>query len=170
MTTTSADPLSSAHSARGTRIALVVSSFNGDITAKLLAGALECLKQHGADDRTIGVFRCPGAFELPQVAAQLARTGSWDAVICLGAVIRGETPHFDYVAAQAAAGIQQTALTYGVPVMFGVLTTDTIQQAADRAGGKHGNKGWDAARAAIDMIAVYRSLNPRTRRPSRKKR
>jgi 6,7-dimethyl-8-ribityllumazine synthase len=152
------------------RIAVIVSSFNGEITEKLLGGALECLRKHGAADSDFAVFRCPGAFELPQAASMLARSDRWDAIICLGAVIRGETPHFNYVAAQAAAGIQQVALTHGLPVAFGVLTTETPRQAADRAGGKHGNKGWDAALTAMEMIALKRSLRKRTRTPARKKR
>lgn len=152
------------------RVAIVVSSFHANITETLLNGAQECLRQHEARGSDVAVFRCPGAFELPQTAAKLAEQKRWDAVICLGAVIRGETPHFEYVAAQSAAGIQSTALKYGIPVTFGVLTTDTVQQAMDRAGGKHGNKGWDAAIAALEMIALFRTLKEKARRPARRKR
>ncbi len=152
------------------RVAIVVSSFHSDITETLLSGAQECLHQHGARESDLAVFRCPGAFELPQTANKLAEQKRWDAVVCLGAVVRGETPHFDYVASQAAAGIQQTALKHGLPVIFGVLTTDTVQQAADRAGGKHGNKGWDAARTAVEMIALFRDLKRKPGLQSRRKR
>jgi len=150
-------------------IAIAVSSFHSDITENLLNGAKECLRQHGARESDVAVFRCPGAFELPQAAARLAEQKRWDAIVCLGAVIRGETPHFDYVASQAAAGIQQTALKHGLPVVFGVLTTDTLQQATDRAGGKHGNKGWDAAVTAMEMIALFRDLKRKPGRSSRRK-
>lgn len=152
------------------RVAIVVSSFHSNITETLLNGAQECLRQHEARGIDVAVFRCPGAFELPQTAAKLAEQKRWDAVICLGAVIRGETPHFEYVAAQSAAGIQLTALKYGIPVIFGVLTTDTVQQAVDRAGGKHGNKGWDAAIAAMEMVALFRALKEKAKRPARRKR
>jgi 6,7-dimethyl-8-ribityllumazine synthase len=152
------------------RIAIAVSAFHSDITEKLLNGAQECLRQHGAREGDAALFRCPGAFELPQIANKLAEQKRWDAVICLGAVIRGETPHFDYVASQSAAGIQQTALKHGLPVIFGVLTTDNVQQAADRAGGKHGNKGWDAALTAIEMIALFKDLKRTPGRSSRRKK
>lgn len=145
-------------SARGSAIAIVVSRYNGSVTSRLLKGAKDCLKRHGAGPKDVEVFRCPGAFELPQVAELLASTRSWDAIICLGAVIRGETPHFDYVASECARGIQSVALKEGVPVLFGVLTTDTEKQARERAGGTLGNKGWEAALAALDMIEVFRSI------------
>lgn len=151
------------------RVAIVVSSFHSDITETLLNGTQECLRQHGARESDLAVFRCPGAFELPQTANKLAEQKRWDAIVCLGAVIRGETPHFEYVASQSATGIQQTALKHGLPVIFGVLTTDTVQQAADRAGGKHGNKGWDAAIAAMEMIALFRALKRKPARPSRRR-
>ncbi len=140
-------------SARGLRIAVIVSRFNEDITARLLNGAQECLRRHGALEHNVGVFWCPGAFELPQVAGVLAASKRWDAIVCLGAVIRGETAHFEYVAAEAARGIQQVALQWGLPVTFGVLTTENERQAKERAGGRRGNKGWDAALAAIEMAA-----------------
>lgn len=130
----------------------MVSRFNESVTEKLLAGASACLRKHGIVQKQVGLYRCPGAFELPQVAAMLARTNRWDAIICLGAVIRGATPHFEYVSAEAARGIQTVALQYGLPVVFGVLTTNTVRQAMERAGGKHGNKGWDAVMTAFDMV------------------
>jgi len=145
------------------RFALVVSTFNRQITERLLEGAKDCLGQHGVRQSDIGVFKCPGAFELPQVANLLAAKGGWDAIVCLGAVIRGETPHFDYVAGQAAAGIQETALKHGLPVVFGVLTTNTVEQAEVRAGGPRGNKGWDAAVAAIEMASLFRTIRPKGR-------
>ncbi|MBI4417281.1 MAG: 6,7-dimethyl-8-ribityllumazine synthase [Ignavibacteriales bacterium] len=149
-------------------MAIVVSRFHAAITDKLLSGAKDCLKQHGAGKIDVSVFRCPGAFELPQVANKLATAGGWDAIICLGAVIRGETPHFEYVSSQAAEGIQQAALRHGVPVIFGVLTTDNELQAQERAGGRLGNKGWDAAIAAMEMISLFNALR-RKRRPRARK-
>jgi 6,7-dimethyl-8-ribityllumazine synthase len=147
------------------RIAVVVSRFNSQVTRRLLAGAIECLRAHGVPERQARVYVCPGAFELPQTANRLAAQRSWDAIVCLGAVIRGETPHFEYVSAEAARGIQEVALRHGIPVIFGVLTTNTERQALARAGGRHGNKGWDAAVAALEMIALFRSLG--RRRPER---
>jgi len=108
--------------------------------------------------RNLGVFHCPGAYELPQVAAPLAESGEWDGIVCLGAVIRGETPHFEYVSLGATLGIQMVAVRYGIPVTFGVLTTENIQQALERAGGTRGNKGWDASLAALEMIQLRRTL------------
>jgi len=139
----------------------VVSRFNIAITKRLLNGAIECLKQHGVRDEDVGVFPCPGAFELPQMANALSSKGGWDAIVCLGAVIRGETPHFEYVASEAARGIGEVALKRSIPVTFGVLTTDTQRQAMDRSGGKHGNKGWDAALAAIEMVEVFHRVMKR---------
>jgi len=151
------------------RIAVVVSQFNEDVTSRLLQGATDCLQDHGIGEKYRHVVRCPGAFEIPQAARALLARGGWDGVVCLGAVIRGETPHFDYVSTAAALGIQTTALAFGVPVGFGVLTTDTLQQALERAGGKHGNKGWEAAEAVISMIRMQRDLEraPGTRRSRR---
>ncbi len=146
------------------RIAVVVSRFNAPVTRRLLEGAVNCLRAHHIPSGDTRVVVCPGAFELPQVASRLAATGSWDAIVCLGAVIRGETPHFDYVCAESARGIQQVALTFGLPVVFGVLTTNTERQARERSGGKHGNKGWDAVVTALEMISVYRSIPGRRRR------
>jgi len=139
----------------GYRFAVVVSRFNVTITKRLLDGAVECLKKHGVRDEDVKVFPCPGAFELPQVANALCSQGGWDAIICLGAVIRGETPHFEYVSSEAARGIQEVALRHSAPVTFGVLTTNSRRQAMDRSGGKHGNKGWDAALAAVEMVEVF---------------
>jgi 6,7-dimethyl-8-ribityllumazine synthase len=144
--------------ARGRRFAIVVARFNELVTAPLLDGALACLRSHAVDDDDLVVAWVPGAFELPVVARRLAESGAYDAVICLGAVIRGDTAHFDYVAGQAAQGIRAVAEDTGVPVTFGVLTTDTVEQATDRAGGKHGNKGWDAAMAAMETASVLDQL------------
>ena len=144
--------------ARGRRFAVVASNFNEVVVGKLAEGALACFRAHGISDEDLVVAWVPGAFELPLVAKQLARSERYDAVVCLGAVIRGETAHFDLVAQQAASGIQQVALEAGVPVVFGVLATDTMEQALDRAGGKHGNKGWDSAMAAMQMASVLDQL------------
>ncbi len=140
------------------RIALVVSRFNDHITAQLLDGATRCLREHGVPEKNRKVVFCPGAFELPQVASRLAAQKKWNAIICLGAVIRGDTPHFEYVAAETAHGIQNVALHFSVPVVFGVLTTDNEQQALDRVGGTEGHKGWDAALTALEMAGLFKSL------------
>jgi len=137
---------------------VVVSRFNELITRQLLEGARDGLRRHGADEETLSVVWVPGAFEIPPVAQRLARSGAFDAVVCLGAVIRGATPHFDHVANQTAAGIARAAQETGVPVIFGILTTDTIEQAIERAGTKAGNKGFDAAVAAIEMANLLRQL------------
>ena len=142
----------------GLRVALVCSRFNDLITDRLLAGARDGLVRHGVDEASITVAWVPGAFEIPLAAARLAASGECDAVVCLGAVVRGATPHFDHVAGQCAAGIQRAQLDTGVPVVFGVLTTDTLEQALDRAGGKSGNKGFEAAAAAIEMADLLRQL------------
>lgn len=136
----------------GARYAVVASRFNEAITRRLLDGALDALARHGADPEAVDVAWCPGAFEIPLVAYGLANSGSYDAVVCLGAVIRGATAHFDYVASGVTSGCQQAALQTGVPVIFGVLTVDTIEQAWERAGTKAGNKGAEAAAAAIEMV------------------
>ena len=146
------------HLARGRRFALAAARFNEVVTGKLLQGALDCLRSHGVDPDEVDVAWVPGAFELPLVARRLAASGIYDAVICVGAVIRGDTPHFDHVAGQAATGIREAAEATGVPVVFGVLTTDTFEQAMDRAGGKHGNKGWDAAMAAMETASLLEQL------------
>jgi 6,7-dimethyl-8-ribityllumazine synthase len=144
--------------ARGRRFVVAASRFNELVVGKLLDGALECLRAHGVAEDDVDVAWVPGSFELPLVALTLARSGEYDAVICLGAVIRGETAHFDHVAGQAAAGIREAGQATGIPVVFGVLTTDTLAQAMDRAGGKHGNKGWDAAMAAMEMASLMEQL------------
>ena len=144
--------------ASGKRFALVASRFNELITRKLLEGAIDCLVRHQAQQENIAVVWVPGAFELPLVAKRLAASGQYDAVICLGAVIRGSTPHFDYVAAQVSKGLAAASLDTGRPVSFGVLTTDTIEQAVERAGTKFGNKGFDAALSAIEMADVLSKI------------
>lgn len=143
---------------RGLRVAIVVSRFNETISKRLLEGALDCLTRHGVGDDDVSVVFVPGAFELPATASRIATSGEVEAVICLGAVIRGDTPHFDYVAGHAAHGIREASVATGVPVAFGVLTTDNRDQAAERAGGKLGNKGFDAAQAAIEMANLFASL------------
>jgi 6,7-dimethyl-8-ribityllumazine synthase len=142
----------------GMRVALVCSRFNELITERLLSGAKDGLERHGVDAASITVAWAPGAFELPLVARQLAFSGEFDAVICLGAVIRGATGHYEHVAGQCAAGIQRVQLDSGVPVIFGVLTTENIEQALERAGTKSGNKGFEAAGTAIEMVDLLRQL------------
>jgi 6,7-dimethyl-8-ribityllumazine synthase len=143
---------------RGLRVATVVARFNQHVTSLLEDGAVSTLTAHGVVDDAAPVFRVPGAFELPVVAKRLAESGEWDAVICLGAVIRGDTPHFDYVAGECAAGLTRVALDTGVPVVFGVLTTDDLDQALARAGGAEGNKGSEAAATALETAALLRTL------------
>ncbi len=145
-------------SAEGYRFGLVVSRFNDFFSSKLMEGAMDALKRHGANEEQILVVKVPGAFEIPLVAKKLAESGKVDAVICLGAVIRGSTPHFDYVAAEVSKGIAVVALDTKVPVAFGVLTTDNLEQAIERAGTKSGNKGWDAAVAAMEMVNLFKQL------------
>jgi 6,7-dimethyl-8-ribityllumazine synthase len=144
--------------AKGLKVALIASRFNEFVTARLLEGALDALVRHGADPKNLTVIRAPGSFELPQVAAKVASQGQHDAIVALGCLIRGETPHFDLIAAEATKGLSQAGVSSGVPVAFGVLTCDTMEQAIDRAGGKAGNKGWDAAVAAIEMVSLFRRL------------
>ena len=144
--------------ARGRRFAIAVARFNELVTGKLLEGALAALGAHGVAAEDVDVAWVPGAFELPLVARRLAGSRTYDAVICIGCVIRGETAHFEHVGSQAAAGIRAAGQTTGVPVTFGVLTTETLDQALDRAGGKHGNRGWDAATAAIEMSSLLEQL------------
>jgi 6,7-dimethyl-8-ribityllumazine synthase len=146
---------------RGRRFAVAVARFNDVVTSRLLEGALSAFRRHGVADDDVDVVWTPGAFELPLTAKRLAASERFDGVVCLGAVIRGETAHFDYVAGECARGIQQVALDTGVPCIFGVLTTDTLEQAIDRAGGKHGNKGWDAATAAMEMAGLLDELPKR---------
>jgi 6,7-dimethyl-8-ribityllumazine synthase len=144
--------------ARGRRFAVAAARFNEIVVDKLVDGALACFRAHGLDEDDLLVVWAPGAFDLPLLARRLAESGLYDAVVCVGAVVRGETAHFDYVAGEAARGIRQTAMETGVPVLFGVLTTETMAQALDRAGGKHGNKGWDSAMAAMEMASVLDQL------------
>ena len=144
--------------AEGLRFGIVASRFNEFITNKLLEGSLDALKRHAVADSDIGVAWVPGAFEIPMIAKKMAESGKYDAVICVGAVIRGSTPHFDYVAAEVSKGIAQVGLSTGVPVIFGVITTDNIEQAIERAGTKAGNKGFEAAEAAIEMANLLRSM------------
>ncbi len=145
--------------ARDFRFALVVSRFNEFISNRLLAGCLDALKRHEASEDRIEIIWVPGAFEIPLMAQKAAASGRYDAVICLGAVIRGSTPHFNYVASEAAKGVAKVSLDTGVPVIFGVITSDTIEQAIERAGTKVGNKGWDAALSAIEMASLNHAFN-----------
>ncbi|MGB9700809.1 MAG: 6,7-dimethyl-8-ribityllumazine synthase [Thermodesulfobacteriota bacterium] len=144
--------------AQGVKFGIVVSRFNDFICDRLLAGALDALLRNGAEEKDIEIIKVPGAFEIPQVARKLALAKKYDAVICLGAVIRGATPHFDYIAAEVSKGIAMIGLESEVPISFGVLTTDNLEQAIERAGTKAGNKGWDAALAAIEMVNLYREM------------
>ncbi len=144
--------------AKGLKFGILVSRFNGFIGERLLEGALDALIRHGADDGDISVARVPGAFEIPLAAKKMSETGRYDAIICLGAVIRGSTPHFDYVAAEVSKGIAHVSLVSGVPIAFGVLTTDSIEQAIERAGTKAGNKGFDAAMTAIETANLLKGL------------
>ncbi len=144
--------------ASGLKFAVVVTRFNDFITEKLLGGALDALIRSGASDDDITVIRVPGAFEIPLTAKKLADSGEFDAIVCLGAVIRGATPHFEYVAAEATKGIAAVGLEAGVPLSFGVLTTDSIEQAIERAGTKAGNKGWEAAMSAIEMVNLFKQF------------
>ena len=141
------------------KFCIVIARFNDFIGSKLLEGALDTLKRHGVKDENIDVVKVPGAFEIPVIAQKLAQSKKYDAIIALGAVIKGSTPHFDYVSAEVSKGIAQVSLQTGVPVAFGVLTTDNIEQAIERAGTKAGNKGSDAAKTAIEMANLVKSLN-----------
>ncbi len=145
-------------SATETRFALVVSRFNDFIGQKLVEGAVDCIRRHGGSEEQITIYRCPGAFELPMVAKKVALSGKYDAIVALGVIIRGSTPHFDVIAAEATKGIAQASLDTGVPVAFGVLTTENLEQAIERAGTKAGNKGFDAAMTAIEMVNLYRQI------------
>ncbi|HHW10521.1 MAG TPA: 6,7-dimethyl-8-ribityllumazine synthase [Firmicutes bacterium] len=144
--------------AGGLRFGIVVGRFNEFITTRLLGGALDCLERHGADTQAVDIAWVPGAFEIPLIAKKMATSGRYDAVICLGAVIRGATPHFEYVAAEASKGVAKVALDTDLPVIFGIITADTIEQAVERAGTKAGNKGWDAALAAIEMANLLKAM------------
>ena len=144
--------------AKGLKFGIVIARFNEFISGKLLTGCLDALKRHGADEAKIDLVWSPGSFEIPLLAKKLAESGKYHAVICLGAVIRGATPHFDYVAAEVSKGIATAAMDSGVPVIYGVLTTDNLEQAIERAGTKSGNKGFDAALAAIEIANVVKEL------------
>lgn len=143
---------------KGSKIAIVASRFNEFITKELIGGAEDTLLRHNVNTDDIDLYRVPGAFEIPSVCNKIAKSGKYDAVITLGAVIRGSTPHFDYVAAEVSKGVASVSMQYNIPVIFGVLTTDTIEQAVERAGTKAGNKGSDAAMAALEMINLYKGM------------
>ncbi len=144
--------------AKGLKFAVVVARFNDFISEHLISGALDALTRHGADSKDIEIIKVPGSFEIPYVAKKVAQKKAHNAVICLGAVIRGATPHFEYVSSEVAKGVASSAMETGLPIIFGVITTDSIEQAIERAGSKSGNKGWDAAMAAIEMANLYKNL------------
>ncbi len=144
--------------ASGLRFALVVSRFNETLSSRLEAGALDCLQRHGADQESITVYRVPGAWEIPQLATRLAQLGNVDAIVAIGVLVRGGTAHFELLAAEVAKGLATTAMHTGVPISFGVITAETLEQAVERAGTKLGNKGWEAAQAAIEMARLYHDL------------
>lgn len=145
--------------ASGASIGIVVSRFNNFFTEKLLEGAIDCLIRHGGSAENISVAWVPGAFEVPYAAQKMASSGDYNAVICLGAVVRGDTPHFNYIANESAKGIAKLGMDSGIPVIYGLVTADTLEQAVERSGTKAGNKGWDAAEAAIEMINLYKALD-----------
>ena len=146
-------------SAGGFRFALVSSRWNDFLTGRLVEGALDALERLGADEGAVEHFRVPGSFEIPLLALKLAQSGRFDAVVCLGTVIRGQTPHFEYVAGEVTKGIAHAALQTGVPVLYGIVTADTLEQAIDRAGVKAGNKGFEAAMSAVEMVNLYKDVN-----------
>ncbi len=146
--------------ARGMKFGIVVSRFNNFVTEKLLEGALEALKSYGGEEQDIDIVRVPGAFEIPLLAHRMAASGKYNALICLGAVIRGDTPHFEYIAEEVARGIGNTMLKHQIPISFGVLTTNNVEQAMERAGTGTGNKGFEAALAAIEMASLAREIPP----------
>ena len=145
-------------SAEGFRFAIIVSRFNDFISSRLVEGALDALNRHGATDEQVSLVKVPGAFEIPHTAKKLVESNRYDAIICLGAVIRGSTPHFEYVAAEVSKGIANVGIESKIPVTFGVLTTDSLEQAIERAGSKAGNKGWDAAMAAMEMVNLFKEI------------
>jgi len=144
--------------ASGLKFGIVVSRFNNLLTDKLLEGALDCLKRHKAKEESIEIAWVPGAFEIPYAASRMAQSKKYDAVICLGMLIKGDTPHFEYIASEATKGIAKTALETGLPVIYGVVTADSLDHAIERAGTKAGNKGWDAALSAIEMVNLYKEM------------
>jgi 6,7-dimethyl-8-ribityllumazine synthase len=156
--------------AEGFRFAIVVSRWNDFLTTKLVDGALDALECHGADDNAVEVFKVPGSFELPLAAMKAAQSGKFDAVIAIGVVIRGETPHFDYVAGEAASGIARASMQTGVPVMFGVITANTLEQAINRTGVKAGNKGYEAAVSAIETVNLFRDFEGRKKQAKGKEK
>jgi len=145
-------------SAEGFRFAIIVSRFNDFISSRLVEGAIDALNRHGATDEQVSLVKVPGAFEIPHTAKKLVESNRYDAIICLGAVIRGSTPHFEYVAAEVSKGIANVGIESKIPVTFGVLTTDSLEQAIERAGSKAGNKGWDAAMAAMEMVKLFKEI------------
>ncbi len=153
--------------AQGHSFGIIVSRFNNIVTKHLLDGALDCLQRHGASDNDITVVYCPGAFEIPQVAQHMAASGTYDGIICLGCIIRGDTPHFDYIASEVTRGIGHIALTSDIPVTYGILTTENLEQALERAGAKAGNKGWDSAMTAIELVNVSQQLTAGRKRSKR---
>ncbi len=144
--------------AEGIKVGIVVSRFNDFITGKLLEGAVDALVRHGANDADIEVVKVPGAFEIPMATKKMVASNKYEAIICLGAVIRGATPHFNYVAGEVAKGVGQLSMEAGIPVLFGVLTTDNLEQAIERSGAKSGNKGWDTAMACIEMVNLFKNI------------
>jgi 6,7-dimethyl-8-ribityllumazine synthase len=142
--------------AEGFRFAVVASRWNDFLTSRLVEGALDALERLGADEQGVEVFRVPGSFEIPLLARRLAASGKWDAVVCVGTVIRGQTPHFEYIASEVTKGIAQAAMETNVPVVYGIVTADTLEQAIDRAGVKAGNKGFEAAMSAVELVNLYR--------------
>ncbi len=145
--------------AEGFRFAIITSRWNDFLTSKLVEGAIDALERLGADEKAIEIYKVPGSFELPLTAKKVASSGKFDAVICLGVVIRGQTPHFDYVAGEAAKGIGQVSMQTELPVMFGVVTADTLEQAIDRCGVKAGNKGFEAAMSAVELVNLFKGMN-----------
>lgn len=144
--------------AEGFRFAIIASRWNDFITARLVEGALDALERLGTNEKSVEIFKVPGSFEIPLTAQKVAETGKFDAIICLGTVIRGATAHFDYVAGEAAKGIAQVSMKSGIPVLFGIITTDTLEQAIDRAGVKVGNKGFEAAMSAVELVNLYKGI------------
>jgi 6,7-dimethyl-8-ribityllumazine synthase len=146
------------HNAKGLHLGIVVSHFNDFVTNKLLSGALSALKEHGADDDDLEVLRVPGAFEIPQAARKLCTSREFDAIVCLGAVIKGDTPHFDFISAETSRGVGQVGLEFNIPVLFGVLTTNDLEQAVARSGDNSSNKGRETALAAVEMANLFRKI------------
>jgi 6,7-dimethyl-8-ribityllumazine synthase len=144
--------------ADGFRFALVASRWNDFLTSRLVEGALDALERLGADEKAVELFRVPGSFEIPLLARKLAASGKWDAVVCLGTIIRGETPHFEYIAGEVTKGIAQAGMETDVPVVYGIVTADTLEQAIDRAGVKAGNKGFEAAMSAVELVNLYKAV------------